>query len=467
MGAFFSYSLQSALCLSIFYVFYKALLSHETFHRLNRYTLLALMALSWLLPACAVAFSFQPETETVVALPAVLATSSAVETSPVSSPSFHSAFAVLFTLYITGMIVCALYQTISYLRLLRLLHKGKRLFLDRGIRLIIHSDTRVAPFSWMKYIAISEADYDEHGDAIIAHETAHIRRYHSWDMVAAQAFLILQWFNPVAWMFYRELRIIHEYEADETVLNEGFEARSYQLLLIKKAVGTRLYSMANGYNHSNNLKKRITMMLQKKSNAWARLKYALVLPLTVTTVAVFARPEISKHFDEISSVKVNRFASIEQPEETENVKKTMPPTQKAETVPITQKKERQSSPKKAILSTPDDTTVFVVVEEMPQFPGGQSELMGYIGKNVKYPQKAIEKKISGRVVVSFVVGKDGTLRDFKVVRAVHPELDAEALRVIKSMPKWNPGRQRGKNVAVKYTIPVNFSLSHPKDTVKQ
>ena len=109
-------------------------------------------------------------------------------------------------------------------------------------------------------------------------------------------------------MIYRDLRNTHEYEADKSVLDEGFEAQHYQLLLIKKAVGTRLYSMANGYNHSNNLKKRITMMLQKKSNAWARLKYALVPPLATTTVVAFARPEISRPFDEISSVKVSYFA---------------------------------------------------------------------------------------------------------------------------------------------------------------
>ncbi len=465
MGSFFSYSLQSALCLSIFYLFYKILLSGETFHRFNRYTLLGIMVLSWLTPFFAMSLPLfsAPNTAMQTSAPASVELI-AEDMTIVPEASVQSAFIIIFSLYITGIALYMLYQTISYLRLLRLLRKGRHTVSDNNVRLIIHSDSHIAPFSWMRHIVLSEEDYLEDGNAIIAHETAHIRSHHSWDLIAAQILVALQWFNPAAWLLYRELRIVHEYEADEAVLNEGFEAQHYQLLLIKKAVGTRLYSMANGYNHSNNLKKRITMMLQKKSNSWARLKYTLVLPLAVTTVAALARPEISQSFTEISSVKVNRFASTVQPVEAENVKKTI--VAETETVPVAKTTETKTPVSAPTPAMQKDTVVFMVVEEMPKFPGGDKALMAYLSENIRYPINAIKKGISGRVVVSFVVGKDGTLRDFNVVRSVDPELDAEALRVTKAMPKWEPGRQRGKNVSVKYTIPITFNLSSPKDTLK-
>ncbi len=476
MGAFFSYSLQSALCLAVFYLFYTVVLSRETFHRLNRYTLLAIMALSWMIPLLAGALSFRTGAnvvpEMIVEQP--LAALSAGTVTPFESSVWHSVFVPVFTLYLIGIVVCVLYQAVSYLRLWRLLYKGKRTVLNNDIRLILHTDMRMAPFSWMKYIVLSEDDYIEDGTAIIAHETAHIRLRHSWDLMAAHAFVILQWFNPFAWLVYRDLRNTHEYEADKSVLDEGFEAQHYQLLLIKKAVGTRLYSMANGYNHSNNLKKRITMMLQKKSNAWARLKYALVLPLAATTVVAFARPEISRPFDEISSVKVSYFAPTAQPVEAKSVEKVVAPPRQEVAVPVEtvaetptprETKAPAAKPKPAPI-TPKDTVVFMVVEEMPEFPGGMSAMMKYIAQNIKYPVKAIEKKIEGRVTISFVVSRDGSLRDFRIVRSVDPDLDAEALRVAKSMPNWKPGKQRGKNVSVKFTLPINFSLSAKKDSLQ-
>lgn len=476
MGAFFSYSLQSALCLAVFYLFYTVVLSRETFHRLNRYTLLAIMALSWMIPLLAGALSFRTGAnvvpEMIVEQP--LAALSAGTVTPFESSVWHSVFVPIFTLYLIGIVVCVLYQAVSYLRLWRLLYKGKRMVLNNDIRLILHTDTRIVPFSWMKYIVLSEDDYAEDGAAIIAHETAHIRLRHSWDLMAAHVFVILQWFNPFAWMVYRDLRNTHEYEADKSVLDAGFEAQHYQLLLIKKAVGTRLYSMANGYNHSNNLKKRITMMLQKKSNAWARLKYALVLPLAATTVVAFARPEISRPFDEISSVKVSYFAPTAQLVEAKSVEKVVaPPRQEVaapvetvvETLALRKTKVPAAKPK-PVPTTPEDTVVFVVVEEMPEFPGGMSAMMKYLAQNIKYPVKAIEKKIEGRVVTAFVVSCDGSLRDVQIVRSVDPDLDAEAIRVIKSMPNWKPGKQRGKDVAVKYTLPITFRYPQAKDSLQ-
>ena len=215
---------------------------------------------------------------------------------------------VLLLFYLVGIIFFACRNLYSLSRLLLLIKSGKRERLEGGVRLIV-LEREVAPFSWMRYIVISRKDLEEDGREILIHEMAHIQNRHSIDLLVADICIFFQWFNPGIWLLKQELQNIHEYEADETVINEGIDAKDYQLLLIKKAVGTRLYSMANSFNHSK-LKKRITMMLKEKSNPWARLKYLYVLPLAAIAVTAFARPEISEKADEISAVKVNDLAAI-------------------------------------------------------------------------------------------------------------------------------------------------------------
>ena len=286
----------------------------------------------------------------------------------------------------------------------------------------------------MKYIVLSEKDYAESGETILTHERAHITNLHSWDLILADLCVFFQWFNPAAWLLKQELQNIHEYEADEWVINHGIDAKKYQLLLIKKAVGTRLYSMANNLNHSN-LKKRITMMIKKKSNPWACMKYLYILPLATIAVAAFARPEISNEFDEISSAKVSDLASFMKADGEKSL----------ETPPVT--------------SLAPQDSVFQVVEEMPEFPGGMQAMMQFIASNVKYPSIAQKNGVQGRVITQFTVGKDGSITDAKVLRSVDPYLDKEALRVISAMPKWKPGKQGGKAVATRFTVPVVFRLT--------
>lgn len=109
--------------------------------------------------------------------------------------------------------------------------------------------------------------------------------------------------------------------------------------------------------------------------------------------------------------------------------------------------------------------IFIVVEEMPEYPGGMSEFMKFIAQNIKYPADALQGKVEGRVIARFVVCKDGSISDIEIMRSVSPSLDAEAVRVLKLMPKWKPGRQRGKAVPVKFTVPVTFRLEKPKTDV--
>jgi len=180
--------------------------------------------------------------------------------------------------------------------------------LENGIKLFIHKKD-IAPFSWMKFIVISETDMNENGREIIIHEVAHIRHRHSLDLLVVDVCIILQWFNPAVWLIKQELQNIHEYQADEAVIKEGVNAKQYQLLLIKKAVGKRLYSMANSFNHSK-LKKRITMMSKQKSSPWARWKYLYILPVVAVSITAFARPEVSNELSGLSNVKVNDLSAI-------------------------------------------------------------------------------------------------------------------------------------------------------------
>ena len=320
MGFFFVYILKSGVCLSLFYLFYRLLLSKETFYRFNRIALLGILVFSLLLPLIEVTKAPQNEiNQAVLTIEQLLVMAENHQQTQVTavvegddlvdtwrSPVHWIEIVLLF--YIAGIFFLVCRNVYSLFRLVRLMNTAQRRQIDKHTVLLVH-DRKVAPFSWMKFVVISRTDLEENGREILIHECAHIRKHHSWDLLIADICIFFQWFNPGAWLLKQELQNIHEYEADEAVINEGINARDYQLLLIKKAVGTRLYSMANSFNHSK-LKKRITMMLKEKSNPWARLKYLYVLPLAAIAVTAFARPEISEKAEEISAVKVNDLAAI-------------------------------------------------------------------------------------------------------------------------------------------------------------
>lgn len=525
MGTFLVYILKSAVCLAMFYLFYRLLLSKETFHRFNRIALLGVMLLSCLLPLVKVTVEqVSPVNAQVMSMEDLLLmyqwNSEAVVEE--GSRPFHwqEGLVLVYFVWLFFVIVRHLW---SLGRMLYLIRHSRCERLDNGIRLVVHR-RKLAPFSWMRYIVISETDLKESGHHILVHEMAHIHYRHSWDLLLAEACAWLQWFNPAIWLLKQELQNIHEYEADEEVLRQGINAKEYQMLLIKKAVGARLYSIANSFNHSS-LKKRITMMIRKKSNPWARAKYLYVLPLAAVTVAAFARPEISQPLDEISSVKVNDLSAVLETYADKNVSN---PAEKTKlkmkvvdekgkpiiaatvlvanttngtitdengnftlevgtdqsiqvayigmsTVTMSVKDCLKKADQTIVLTESDtkkdvkvvapapqavtsDDQTFSVVEQMPEYPGGMRAGLEFMARNLRYPTKAREAGKQGRVIVQFVVRKDGSLSDFKVLRPVDPWLDAEAIRVISTMPKWKPGMQDRKPVSVKFTLPVTFML---------
>ena len=346
MGVFFIYILKSSVCLVLFYLFFRLLLSKETFHRFNRMALLGVLFFSLLIPCIEVTTRHQVEVQQAVLSIEQLLLMAELEATPanvgaVQETSAISWVQVVLLVYLAGILFLACRNIYSLICLFRLVHSGKHEKLEKGVTLVVHNQ-EIVPFSWMKYIVISRKDLEENGREILIHEMAHIHHRHSVDLLVADICIFFQWFNPGAWLLKQELQNIHEYEADETVINEGVNAKEYQLLLIKKAVGTRLYSMANSFNHSK-LKKRITMMLKEKSNPWARLKYLYVLPLAAIAVTAFARPEISEKVEEISAVKVNDLAEIVEKKSEENVVKEPIDTTKNKVVVVGYRTEKKDS----------------------------------------------------------------------------------------------------------------------------
>jgi TonB family protein len=323
----------------------------------------------------------------------------------------------------------------------------------------------------------------------------------------------------------RELQTIHEYEADEAVLDYGIDAKSYQLLLIKKAAGSRLQSITNSL-HQSSIKKRITMMLKKKSNPWARAKYLLAVPVAALSVAVLSTPQASALSKEISECKVSEFFANHQISDQKNTPKieirTVSGTAEIDkdviffvdgkrvesiddinpenidhmevlkdkdamakfgitdargVILITTKSSGQTIHLK-LDSVPSakgefqpsaegefHPAVIIVdpalpmVEDMPEYPGGMEAMMKFVAENLKYPEQMQKEKVEGRVLLSFVVEKDGSVTNIEEVQSPHPVLTEEAIRVVKLMPKWKPGKQDGKEVRVQFNLPITFRLN--------
>ncbi len=300
----------------------------------------------------------------------------------------------------------------------------------------------------------------EDGKDILIHELSHVRKGHSLDLILTDLFILFQWFNPAAWLLKQSIQQVHEFQADDAVLKAGINAKQYQLLLIKKAVGTRRYSMVNSFNHSK-LKKRITMMWKKKSSKWALAKCLYALPLAFIAVTAFATPEISTRLSEISSVKDIKISR--QQNMTPQDPPPPPPSPPA-VVP---------APPAAVPVPQADQDTLVplpLLETKPLFANGQGEeaFTRWVFEHVKYPEEAKNKGIQGTVVASLVVNSEGEVTNIKIVRGVHPLLDAETIRVLESSPKWErPGISKGKKVSVHYNFPLKFGLRGKVDDTKE
>lgn len=430
------YLIVSAISLALMVTVYRLTLSRTTFHGFNRFVLLATLALAAVVPV----MHFQSISSRASApinymLGEIMVyadgTMGVNHVQATESGSSISMLSVITVVYLAGLIFCLLRISFGILSSEIICHRRSRTLAD-GTRLVI-TERNYAPFSWRNCIVISRKDYESNGAMIIAHEQAHVHHHHSFDLILAQIFCAVQWFNPAAWMLRRSLMEVHEFEADAQVLEDGFDGRHYQICLVRAALQGSFATTTNNFSNCST-KKRIVMMNRHSTNPWARLKVLLMLPAVALSVIVASackqdtNSEMNLKTQDVSPSSV--FVDIQECEECE--------TEEADT-----------------------SQVFMVIEQQPEFPGGEEAMFEYLRSNLQYPEKCKENKIQGRVLISFVVNKDGSIVEPAVVKSAGPEgveLDVEALRVVSEMPAWTPGKQMGKAVRVRYTIPVVFKL---------
>ena len=600
MSSLLLYSIKSAIVLSMLYLPYMLMLRRESFFRFNRVILLGIMLLALVLPLCNVSWMSldrQPVVQAAqlqmleMGIPVhVLPELQVVADGAVSQEtSRFSVFMLVSLIYIIGMVVLL----VARLWQVGILQFGLRKGVlweeeQQGVRIYCHAED-VAPFSWMRSIVISQKDYDEAGREIILHETGHIRNRHSWDVVLLTLVQMLQWWNPLAYVLGISLRDVHEYEADDYVLRQGVSAQSYQLLLIKKAVGSGSYAFANSFNHSLT-KKRITMMKKIKSNPWMRSKALYVIPVAALALCAFATPKfvapiegaVSKLEGKGTENSPNLQTSGEkrkvvelkeaprivvdgremtpqealeavQGKEIQNSLTTQPDGSTAlsvttkpedaqplivlngqiveipqdaakdimeeeqlsklinvnpediESITVLQKDAAvakfgdkgangaivittKGAEAKSVSETKEDS-IYNVVAHNAQYPGGEGECYKFLAMNLRYPQLCKDFAVQGRVIVNFVVEKDGSISNIHKVRGPGKELSQvdvvsykeenpdsqvqlvegqdlgellyeEAERVLKLMPKWEPAKDKDGNVVrSRFIIPVIFRLN--------
>lgn len=422
------YLLQVNVGLILFYALYKLVCTRDTFFRSRRFILIVSLVLPFILPFIDVREWLESRDRMIMlthfdysaVLPEIVVGSEVAETG---SRVFVLSEWIGY-LYLAGVVVLLVRLVVQAFSLYRLIVRMPEKEIN-GVRVKCLNDPS-GPFSFFGWIFMNPAAVKEDEiSEILTHEMAHVKQHHSVDVLLAEMVSICCWMNPFAWLLKREVRLNLEFLADRKVMEAGFATKSYQYHLLGLAYNHK-YGLSNNFNFSH-LKQRIIMMNKKKSNAAGHIKYALfVLPAFALLVA--------------GNISCSQDASQTEDAKEEVVAPVSPEAKEA----------------------PADSTakedVFMVAEQMPEFPGGMKEMLKFLQENVKYPENAMKNNAQGRVIVQFVVEKDGTPTEFKVLRSVDPDLDAEALRVLQTMPKWKPGMQRGEVVRVKYTVPVSFKL---------
>lgn len=422
------YLLQVNVGLILFYALYKLVCTRDTFFRSRRFILIVSLVLPFILPFIDVREWLESRDRMIMlthfdysaVLPEIVVGSEAAETE-------NRVFVLsewIGYLYLAGVLVLLVRLAIQAFSLYRLIVRMPEKEIN-GVRIKCLNDPS-GPFSFFGWIFMNPAAVKEDEiSEILTHEMAHVKQHHSVDVLLAEMVSICCWMNPFAWLLKREVRLNLEFLADRKVMEAGFATKSYQYHLLGLAYNHK-YGLSNNFNFSH-LKQRIIMMNKKKSNAAGHIKYALfVLPAFALLVA-------------------GNISCSQDTSQTEDAKEEV-------VAPVS------SEAKEAPADSTAKEEVFMVTEQMPEYPGGMKEMLKFLQENVKYPENAMKNNVQGRVIVQFVIEKDGTPTEFKVLRSVDPDLDAEALRVMKAMPKWKPGMQKGQVVRVKYTVPVSFKL---------
>ena len=499
----FAYLLKVNVAFVLFYAFYRLFFYKDTFFKLRRAILLAFFGLALFYPLLNIqdwVRQQEPIADVIYMYTAMLPEATA-KADAAASVDWHG--------WLLGSLGFIYWGIVAFLCGRFLVQLSSILWLAHtSERVVIHETPVYAlrkaagPFSFFRMVFLHpESHSDKETDEILTHECTHVSQWHSIDVILSEMMCMACWFNPFVWLLKREVRHNLEYLADNTVIQSGYDSKSYQYHLLGLAHHQSVTTLYNSFNVLH-LKNRIMMMNKKRSPGIVRTKYLIFIPLVGILMLLSNIEAVAR-----LTVRLANEATVSNAMVTATgilVDETGQPLIGASVVvkggkerTITDKKGAFSLevPANAILrcsyqgresqevlaadmtnnthlslsskSREMNEQVFTVVEKMPSFPGGDAELLKYIATNIKYPKESQDNGEQGRVICSFIVGRDGSVNNPEVLRGVTPLLNEEAVRVINTMPRWNPGMQRGKAVAVKYTVPITFRLKSPVEEAKE
>ena len=499
----FAYLLKVNVAFVLFYAFYRLFFYKDTFFKLRRAILLAFFGLALFYPL----LNIQDWVRQQESIADVIYMYSAM--LPEATAKADAAASVDWYGWLLGSLGFIYWGIVAFLCGRFLVQLSSILWLAHtSERVVIHETPVYAlrkaagPFSFFRMVFLHpESHSDKETDEILTHECTHVSQWHSIDVILSEMMCMACWFNPFVWLLKREVRHNLEYLADNTVIQSGYDSKSYQYHLLGLAHHQSVTTLYNSFNVLH-LKNRIMMMNKKRSPGIVRTKYLIFIPLVGILMLLSNIEAVAR-----LTVRLANEATVSNAMVTATgilVDETGQPLIGASVVvkggkerTITDKKGAFSLevPANAILrcsyqgresqevlaadmtnnthlslsskSREMNEQVFTVVEKMPSFPGGDAELLKYIATNIKYPKESQDNGEQGRVICSFIVGRDGSVNNPEVLRGVTPLLNEEAVRVINTMPRWNPGMQRGKAVAVKYTVPITFRLKSPVEEAKE
>lgn len=412
MNAFIIYIVKVSIYLIAFYLLYSLMLKKDTTHGRNRAFIIISVIAALLLPVFTFKTNYTPEILIFGRFFSEVLVSAG--SSGVTQPgNGMQAAGIISTIYITGVIIFILKLIFDFSNLLWLITRQRR----SGSHIIHFHNFNTSGFSAMGYVFINERLNPEEAGAIIKHEKNHLRQNHYLDIIFFEFVSAFQWFNPVIYLFNRELRAIHEFQADLECLQSGIPIANYQSLLLSQVFKSGSLKLSNSFSNPSLLRKRMIMMTKKRTSQLANLKLLLVLP-----VAGIIFLSISTKTDSPLSGGLSDTTSS------------------------------------SVIRETTDEVPFVTVEEMPVFPGGDAELLRFIAEATIYPEAAKLKGIQGKIIVKFCITATGSITQISIAKGVSPDLDAEAIRVVKTLPEFIPGKQDGKPVPVWYMIPITFTL---------
>lgn len=476
------YLLKLNLALIVLFGFYKLMFSGDTFFALRRATLIGMCLVAMLVPGLNCSYWINKSVGMVsmaneyaaIVLPAVTVTPGGR-----GSIGWETTAMTIYTMVACLFLLRFFWQLVS---IVRLRNKCRTTDINGTKVYLLESDE--GPFSFFNWIFINPTKHNrQETDEIMTHELAHCRQLHSIDVLFTELFAIVFWANPFVWLLKREVRLNLEYLADNNVLAGGTDSKKYQYHLLGLAYRKNVATISNNFNVLP-LKKRIKMMNKKRTKRIAKVKYALYIPLAAALLVVSNIETVARDITNVAKAMPMAKASVKQEkmvdlsfsnkatvavESRKNVQSTeaierkdnkmevqadnrnseMSAQKVEETTEVANEESAEKGPKKS------PKKVYEYIENMPTFNGNLNQ---WLLQNMKYPVEAMNKKEQGKVIVQFIVSENGEVSEPKIIRSVSPALDEEACRIVLAMPKWNPGKLKGKPVAVRYMLPITFRL---------